>query len=119
MFEVKTKYQFWQHIIRLQAAAVDLVTAVNCTTTSLLFFLARRADTIICCGCGLFNTLLSSPLLAIVVKDTLTIDCIVYTTMAPYVYLGRELVIACSLTQVREIVAGIFLELRKPCPFVP
>jgi len=54
-----------------------------------------------------------------VVKSTLPIDHIVYTTMAPSVYLGREPVIAYGLSQVGGIVAGIFLALVKPCPFVP
>jgi len=49
----------------------------------------------------------------------LPIDHIVYTTMMPSVYLGGEPIIAYGLTQLRGIVAGNFLALRKPRPFVP
>jgi len=45
MFEVKIKDQVQRHIIdRLQVAALNPVTAANCATTSLLFFMAQCAD---------------------------------------------------------------------------
>jgi len=43
-----------------------------------------------------------------VVKSTLPIDCIVYTTVAPSVYLGREPVIAYGLIQVGGLLQAFF-----------
>jgi len=60
MFEVKTEDRYRRHIIdRLQAAAL-VWSAVNCTATSLLLFMAVR-----------LNTLLFRPLLVTIIKSML------------------------------------------------
>jgi len=45
LIEIGMQNELWT-FDRLQVAALDLVTAVNCATTSLLFFTALRADTL-------------------------------------------------------------------------
>jgi len=118
MFKGKTEDQFWNHITDRSQVPIQ-ASFFHDVTCQYMKPLIGCHNHLLWHGSFKHSALLSSHLLAMVVKSTLPIDRIAYTTMVLSVYLGSEPLTAYGLTQVGGLLQAFFLALRKPCPFVP